>query len=209
MKPAALGVRMHSGWGVLVAISGDAHSFDVLERRRIVTADASIRGAYQPYHRAAKLTLSKAGEYLARCAVLSERLARQALDDVVQALHDRDYRVGACAVLTGSGRPLPPLPKILASHPLRHTAEGVFFRKVVSAACHHLRIATTSFRERELDQSVDDALGKAGRPIRETIAGLGRSLGPPWTLDHKKATVAALLALATDAAHGKSSPVID
>jgi len=58
MKRAALGVRMHSGWGVLVAVSGDAHSVEVLDRRRIVTTDPSIPGAKQPYHYAAGLGLA-------------------------------------------------------------------------------------------------------------------------------------------------------
>src|ERR1700693_2103772 len=39
MKRAALGVRMHSGWGVLVAISGDADSTEMVDRRRIVVTD--------------------------------------------------------------------------------------------------------------------------------------------------------------------------
>ena len=59
MKPAALGVRMHSGWGVLVAVSGDAASIEIIDRRRIVTIDASVPGAKQPYHHAANLALGE------------------------------------------------------------------------------------------------------------------------------------------------------
>jgi len=33
MKPAALGIRMHSGWGILVAVN---HEIEIIERRRIV-----------------------------------------------------------------------------------------------------------------------------------------------------------------------------
>ena len=56
MKRAALGFRIHSGWGVLVAVSGDANSLEIMDRRRIVTADPSIPGAGQPYHHAASLS---------------------------------------------------------------------------------------------------------------------------------------------------------
>ena len=42
MKPAALGVQMHSGWGVLVAVSADP--VEMLARRRIVSADPEIPG---------------------------------------------------------------------------------------------------------------------------------------------------------------------
>jgi hypothetical protein len=80
MKRAALGVRMHSGWGVLVAVCGDAHSLEVIERRRIATTDQAMPGAKQPYHYAASLGLTGLGlpepeKYLVNCAAASERLA--------------------------------------------------------------------------------------------------------------------------------------
>ena len=36
MKRAAIGFRMHSGWGALVAVSHHAGTVKILERRRIV-----------------------------------------------------------------------------------------------------------------------------------------------------------------------------
>jgi hypothetical protein len=145
MKRAALGVRMHSGWGVLVAVSGDANSVEVeiIDRRRIVTTDPSIPGANQPYHYAASLGLSELGlpesgftesgfaesgfsepvTYLANCAAVSERLALAAVGEVVRELDRRHYRLVGSAVLLASGHPLPSLAKILASHPLIHTSE--------------------------------------------------------------------------------------
>ncbi len=41
---------MHSGWGVLVTISWEHKSFEVLERTRIETIDPQQPGAMQPYH---------------------------------------------------------------------------------------------------------------------------------------------------------------
>ena len=49
MKRAALGFRMHSGWGVLVALSAEANSVEVLDRRRIVVCHTVTPGAVQPY----------------------------------------------------------------------------------------------------------------------------------------------------------------
>ena len=115
VKRAALGVRMHSGWGVLVAISGDADSVEVLDRRRIVTADPTISGAKQPYHFAAGLGLREAESYLANCAAVSERLAFEAIKEVVEDLKARRCPIAGSAVLLASGRPLPDLPSILAS----------------------------------------------------------------------------------------------
>ena len=86
MKCAALGIRMHSGWGVLVAVSGDAASLEVLDRRRIVTIDPEIHGSSQPYHHAANLGLPESERYLANCAAISERLAFTAIGKAAQGI---------------------------------------------------------------------------------------------------------------------------
>jgi hypothetical protein len=201
MKRAALGVRMHSGWGVVVAVSGDAHSLEVIDRRRIVTTDPTIPGANQPYHYAASLGLTELGlpeseRYLANCAAVSERLAFAAVGEVVRELDGRHYRIVGSAVLLASGRPLPSLAKILASHPLIHTAEGDFFRNAVSQACEHLQIPVTAIRERELEERAKTAFGNAASRVQRRISSLGSSIGPPWTKDHKTAALAASMILA-------------
>jgi hypothetical protein len=203
MKRAALGVRMHSGWGVLVAVSGDANSVEVkiIDRRRIVTTDPTIPGANQPYHYAASLGLSELGlpeseRYLANCAAVSERLALAAVGEVVRELDGRHYRIVGSAVLLASGRPLPSLSKILASHPLIHTAEGEFFRHAVSKACERLKISVTAIRERDLEERAKTAFGNAASRVQRRISSLGSSIGPPWTKDHKTAALAAALILA-------------
>jgi len=200
MERAALGVRMHSGWGVLVAVSGDANSLEVeiIDRRRIVTTDPSIPGANQPYHYAASLGLPESETYLANCAAVSERLALAAVAEVVRELDGRHYRIVGSAVLLASGRPLPSLAKILASHPLIHTAEGEFFRHAVSKACERLKISVTEIRERELDERAKTAFGNAASRVQRRIASLGSSIGPPWTKDHKTAALAAAMILARE-----------
>jgi len=75
MKSAALGVRMHSGWGVLLAVVGEGHVIEVVDRRRIVVTDENMVGAKQPYHYAENLGLTEAKQHLADCAAVSERLA--------------------------------------------------------------------------------------------------------------------------------------
>ncbi len=196
MKCAALGIRMHSGWGVLVAVSGDAALLEVLDRRRIVTIDPEIHGSSQPYHHAANLGLPESERYLANCAAISERLAFTAIEKVVRELDARGCRIVGSAVLLASGRPLPPLAKILASHPLIHTAEGEFFRNAVSIACARLKIPVTAIRERELEQQTKTTLGNAASGVQRRISTLGVSIGPPWTKDHKTAALAAATLLA-------------
>ncbi len=196
MKPAAIGIRMHSGWGALVAVSTSAGSVEVVERRRVVIATPGTPGAKQPYHFAENLDLPEAERFLANCFAASKRLALAAVRDVVDELRSRQYRVVGSAVLLASGRPLPPLSKILASHALIHAAEGEFFREAFSKACEDLNLAVTGFRERELDQCVLTTFGKAAAQTQRQISTLGRFLGPPWTKDQKTAALAALLVLA-------------
>ena len=196
MQQLAFGVCMHSGWGVLVAVSGDAPSLKIVDRRRFEVIDPAMRGAKQPYHHAATLPLAEAQKYLERCASVSERLATEAVGEVVRQQDGRGFTNLGVAILRSAGRPLPPLPNILSSHPLIHTAEGEFFRNVVAEACGQLKVSVTSIRERDLDTQARTAFGSATNRVLQAIEKLGASIGPPWTKDHKSATLAASLILA-------------
>ena len=196
MTRAALGIRMHSGWGVLVAVSADGTSVEVIERRRIVTSDPSIPRAKQPYHHAAELGAAESEAHIAKCAAVTLRLTSAAIEGVVRELQGREYGIVGCGVLLASGRSLPALAKILASHPLIHTAEGEFFRDAARKACERLKIPVTAIPEREVDERAEQAFGKAASRMQQRIVGLGSSIGPPWTKDHKTAALAAAIILA-------------
>jgi hypothetical protein len=104
-----------------------------------------------------------------------------------EAVGARDYRVIGCGMLLASGRTLPALPNILASHALVHAAEGEFFRKAVWQSCEVCGIPVIGVRERELDDRANAVFGTAAARVRQHIAGLGKTLGPPWTQDQKAA----------------------
>jgi hypothetical protein len=187
---------MHSGWAALVAVSHSAGKVEVIERRRVAITTPGSPGANQPYHFAETLELPEAETFLGTCFAASKRLALAAVQDVLAELRGRQYRVVGSAVLLASGRPLPPLSKILASHALIHAAEGEFFREVFSKACEELGLYVTGLRERNLDERVQTTFGKAATRTWRQIFALGRSLGPPWTKDQKTAALAALVVLA-------------
>jgi len=186
---------MHSGWGILVAVSGSVNSLEVAERRRIVITDPTIPRANQPYHHAATLGLPEAERHLAKCAAVSERLSSAAVSQAVEALAKRDYQVIRAALLLASGRPLPSLLQVLGSHPLIHTAEGEFFRCAIEKGFDHLKVPVAKIRERDLDRLAETVLGDAGGELNSAIAGLSNSLGPPWTKDHKMAALGAAILL--------------
>ena len=193
MKNAAFGIRMHSGWGVLVCISGNVSAPEIVDRRRIVVVEPTMEGGKQPYHFAKTLPLEEAERHLQKCAAVSERLALQATREMLDAVTVRNYRVVGCAMLLASGRALPALPNILASHALVHTAEGEFFRKVAREACERCGIPVVGFRERELDERANATFGKAAAGVRQRISDLRSTVGSPWTEDEKTATLAGLM----------------
>jgi hypothetical protein len=195
MGTAAFGFRMHSGWGVLVAVSGDDTRPQILFRGRIVVTDLSAPGGKQPYHYAATLPSQESEQHVSNAFTQSAKLALAAIRDALDELERQKHRVVASAVLMAAGRSLPPLPKVLSSHPLIHTAEGEFFRKVVINACNELKLPVTQIRERELDQQAKSAFGRQASELSRKISGMGAELGPPWTSDHKAAMLAALLTL--------------
>jgi len=194
MKRAAIGFRMHSGWGATVVMSNEG-ALDVVDRRHIVVAQPTIPGSKQPYHSAEKLQLEDAEKYLASCATASAQLALDAICELLRDLDRRKYRVQGSAVLMASGRKLPPLAEILASHALIHTAEGEFFRSIVLKACEDLGMVATRLREREIDERAMELLGKRATQVKQRISSLGKRLGPPWTQDEKLAALAATLML--------------
>jgi hypothetical protein len=200
VKQAALGFRMHSGWGVLVAACGGAESLEVVERRRIEIIDSGVPGGKQPYHHAAQLRsqgceLQDCEQYIAACGALAEGMALAVVVDTWKELIEQRCRITSAAVLMAAGRVLPSLSQVLGSHPLIHTAEGEFFRLAVRRACEQLKIPVEEIRERDLTQRAELAFGKGATRIQRRIASLGKTIGPPWTSDHKAATMAALLAL--------------
>ena len=179
-----------------MAVSNSAGTVEVIDRRRVAVTTPETPGASQPYHFAENLDLSEAEKFLGNCFAASKRLALTAIRDVVGELRGRQYLVVGSAVLLASGRPLPPLSKILASHALIHAAEGEFFREAFSKACAELDVAVTGIRERDLDECVQTTFGKTATRMRQQVSALGRSLGPPWTTDQKTAALAALIVLA-------------
>jgi hypothetical protein len=180
----ALGFRAHSGWAALVAVAGTIDATHVLERRRIVIADPEIPGSKQPYHAAAGLSFPQAEALVRRAVESSRTLALEVMSATVKGLRSRGHEVAGCGVLLGSGKELPGLAKVLASHASIHTAEGVMFRDVLVWAAKECRLPVTGVREKDLN----------GASLKR-IGSLGKLIGPPWTQDQKYAAVAALMAL--------------
>jgi hypothetical protein len=185
---AAVGLRAHSGWAAMVAVSGGS----AILRRRIDMA-GSVPGAKQPYHAAEGMSLPQAEAFLKRTEKIAVEMAAAVVKDAVATLAVQGYRVAGAAVLLGSGKPLPDVAKILAAHPLIHTAEGVFFREVLMRACERCGLAVIGIKEREVLEQCAGALSVPVDELQSRLSAMGKKLGPPWTQDEKLSAAAALM----------------
>jgi hypothetical protein len=192
---AALGFRAHSGWAAAVAVAGSPSAPVVVDRRRLEIADPDDVDAKQPYHAAEPRDFAAAQRLIRGCTETSQRLARNAVGTMIADLRTAGHVVVGIGLLQGSGKPLPELASILASHALIHTAEGQMFRDVLAAAGRHHKLPVTEIREREVMARCTADLGLTSERLTQMLAEIGRTLGPPWRQDEKFATLAAMLAL--------------
>lgn len=190
LPDAALGVRSHSGWAAYVVLAGDPKKPEILARDRMTLCDAGIKGSKQPFHEAEPMPFAKAEKFIERCTSSSLALASQAIDGV-----QKQTPVHACCILTASGRPLPGLNDILASHALIHSAEGEFYRDVIEEACSKRKIEVRRVRERDMETELQK-LPVAAAVAKARVVEFGKTLGPPWTQDEKLAALGAWLMLA-------------
>ncbi len=196
-KAAAIGFRAHSGWAVMVAVAGTLRSPHILDRRWMRLADPLISGSKQPYHAAESLECKQAKGLLERCSDSSRLLARQGIGAALSDLEKQDYEVRGCGILMASGRTLPSLDAILASHALIHTAEGELFRDVLAEAAEHFHLPVTRVGERELFLRASTELHIPAERLQQQLTELKKIVGPPWRQDEKHAALVAWMSLAT------------
>jgi hypothetical protein len=195
MKPAAIGFRVHSGWTSLIVVALKNNQPIVLVRQRphlVATFSYSFR---QPYHTAEKMTLDEAKMFLEQQRNESRTLALAAVRSAQSEAAQQGYSLTRGALLLASGRSLPELPKILASHSIIHTADGEFFRESLLHACTRANLPVTKIKDRELLATASKSLRRNPAALVRFINTLGKPLGSPWTADEKFATLAAWLAL--------------
>jgi hypothetical protein len=183
-----MGVSTHSGWAAFVVLAGDAREPEIIERGRMMLCDAAIEGSKQPFHHAEPMPFPDAEKFIRACKASTAKLASKA----VATLKNSDVR--ACCVLAASGRPLPGLKEILASHSYIHAAEGEFYRDAVAGACEAAGIAVRRIRSRQIDDEMD-ILAIPRTVAKERLAAFGKAVGSPWTQDEKLSALGAWVML--------------
>src|SRR6059058_3829421 len=180
LKQAAIGFRVHSGWAAVVAVCVDRGAPVVLARQRVHLVETFTYEFRQPYHTAEKMLEGQAREFISRMRTESRRLAYRAVHELESRTQEQGVKLTRCGLLLASGRALPELDKILASHALIHTADGELFREALLHAIARCGLEDFRIKEKEL-------LDRAGRTLRikpnalmRRVTDLGRSVGSPW-----------------------------
>jgi len=193
---AAIGLYAHSGWAALVAVAGSLDKPVVIARRRITTHDPTIRGSKQPFHAAEPLDFPDAKASIDHCTSSTRKLSREALKAAIDGLRDKRYQAACCGIVLGSGRTLPELKKILASHALIHTAEGEFYRNALLEAASHCGLPVHGVKEKELLAQAAEQFHIKPDKLENRLTEVGKPLGAPWTRDQKYAALTGWMALA-------------
>jgi hypothetical protein len=192
---AAVGLRAHSGWTALVALSLDGGVPRVLLRQRPHLVKTFTYEFRQPYHTAEKKTSAEACGFLSHMQREAGQLACHAIEAVKSTLAAQDCKLTHCGLLLASGRPLPALDRILASHALIHTADGELFREALLSASRNCGLDVFTLRESELMERASCALQLTPNEVARRLAGLGSAVGSPWAQDEKMSTLVAWLSL--------------
>ena len=196
MQNAAVGFRVHSGWAAAVVLCAPVDAPVVVERRKIQLVKIFTYAYRQPYHTAEKMPRPEAIKFIRSVQSDAKRLAVSSLRSLQADLAEGDFKIARSALLLSSGRALPELAKILASHALIHTADGELFRDSLRAGCGVCDVPVEGIREKELFAAASlKALGVQLATLRRRIAALGKALGSPWGQDEKFAALAAWLTL--------------
>ncbi len=197
MKQEAIGFRVHSGWAAAVAVCVEKGVPFVLARQRVHLVETFTYEFRQPYHTAEKMLLGQAREFISRMQSEARRLAYQAIRELASRSQEQGVKLTRCGLLLASGRPLPALDKILASHALIHTADGELFREALLYASARCGLRDFRVKEKELLERAGQALRLTSTALMDRVSELGRPFGAPWSQDEKFATLAAWLALAS------------
>jgi hypothetical protein len=132
----------------------------------------------------------------------ARRLAQAAIRRLQSEIPRQGYKLVRCGLLLASGRPLPALEKLLASHALIHTADGELFREAILHASGRCGLREFTIKEKELLDAARRTLRVKPAELLRRVTELGRPLGSPWSQDEKFATLAAWLASKVPAKKG-------
>jgi hypothetical protein len=193
MMKVSFGLKVHSGWAILVVVGEPNGHLAVVDCRRMELTDEMW--ARQPYHAARNLE-PNAAHNLIKCGFeAAHEIASRHMRETVIRERGRGNEVSGCGVLVGNPMPDWSVEEIIAVHVRMHRAEGALFRNALVDAAKAAGLRVSMIPEKMLTAYAQNALRTPGSALTEKITTLGKAAGAPWGKDQKEAALAALIAL--------------
>jgi hypothetical protein len=193
-RPVVVGVADHNGWMVLVSTAATNGEPVVIDRRRVPLIEQDVPS--QPYHHETLAMGNDESEQLLRRVRRSITICTDKAFDHLTADLGPGYRVAA---LTLREPPLPHLPKTVAEvHASYHVtcrADGMLYHSAICNAASRRGWELVLHRRGEGVERAAEALKTRPGDVERMVKEMGRTLGPPWSAEHRAAFASAVAVL--------------
>ena len=182
-----IGVSDHGGWAVLVTAAADG---TLLDRRRVELVDEELPKI--PHHsEGQRLPIEEAVALVERVRASAERHAALVLDAVATTVPARIRGVAL--------RQCPELPPTIADrirdYRAQNVADWVMYRRALAAAAEARGWAIHWYDAKKVFDAASEALRI--EDLDAHFLKLRKSIGQPWSQDHRLAMAAAIVAART------------
>lgn len=183
MELLRVGIADHLGWAVAVTASDDG---EVVDRRRIELVEPGLSAA--PIHYEGKrLGPAGTGALVAEVRASVVRVTRAALDRLAAEL---PAPIGSLS-LRAWPDDLPTDIDVLLRAPWEARADAVMYRRVLADDADARGWVVHRYEARHVVRQATEILGDRADDV---LRGPRARLGPPWTVDHRTALAAAIVA---------------
>jgi hypothetical protein len=174
-----LGIADHLGWAVAVTVSDDRA---VVDRRRIALIEPGISSA--PIHyESSRLDIPATAALVAHARAAIARAASAALDELPAPIRSISLRAWP--------QDFPGDIAVQRRVPYEARADAVMYRRELAELAHARGWDVHLFDAKAV---VGQAIDVLGAPDDDFLHAPRRTLGPPWTKDHRVALAAAIVA---------------
>jgi hypothetical protein len=194
--PAALGLRVKSGWAMAALVSGSASSPSLLRCQAVLLSDPAEPRSKQPYHAALDLPDKKAALLVRKLCKVVGDAAKRSVAELLRHATAANHVVRAAGLIVGSVVD----PASLHNEHIRaHALEGQLFRAVLEEAFYAQGIACEVLVEKNAYATASTVLRKGPAEAKRMVASLGNSREGSWRAEEKLAALGGWFALASNA----------
>jgi hypothetical protein len=191
--PAALGLRVKSGWAMAVLLAGSSSAPKLVRCQAVLLSDPKIPQSKQPCHAALGLR-EKEGKALKRkLQKVIAAAAKASVQVLLKQASAQGYDVVGAGVVVGS---LVDPTTLHNEHIRAHGREGQIFRTVLEDAFQEHELPCRVLLEKNAYITASAAVRRSPGEAKKWIASLGDSHDGTWRAEEKLAALVAWVALA-------------